>query len=532
MPPFKLRKAPKRNLYWVVDDKNKHYSKEPMPKEHAKQQQKALYAAYGRKLKGGVNFVVRELEDEGQTYYYVEDTDPYTQGHYNPQLLRQYQQSGVYATRAEAEEQLRRLEDQVVDQSTAAVLRSPNVRQYESQRRMLAPIAQSPTGIGYDRPLESSRLLGRFTGNLASRMLASRSGSVSPPLSVSLRPPNLTREGDNLFDDLSPYQNRSPTQYQQPPPVHPMLSSNVAYIQPQQQIMALPLPSGMRMNLPTTTTTTTTLVPSAPRRPTTTTSNIGRTIQFTEPQQTTTLTSSTMPQRASPKTASSSSSSLSTPTSYVSPSSSSESPDTEDYDSTPTEQGDRTPPPKRQKTGKGILKKRANETELEYQGRLIRTQQQEDKLKSKGITPDMKMAAIAKSNIERKKQQLKDIESQLAVERAYENDPEVRAKREAIKERAESNKVWDPILKTLVDVGDVVASSNILPKPLAMAYEAFRPDVEGEQAQQQMIAEERQRKEAFGQQYSSQLEQQAQKLKQELGVGGAGRFGAVRYFGE
>ena len=54
MPPFRLRKAPKRDLYWVVDDKGKKYSKDPMPKEKARAQQKALYAAEGRgELKGG-----------------------------------------------------------------------------------------------------------------------------------------------------------------------------------------------------------------------------------------------------------------------------------------------------------------------------------------------------------------------------------------------------------------------------------------------------------------------------------------------
>ena len=46
--PWKLRKAPKRDLYWVVDDKGHKYSKNPMPKEAARRQQKALYAAESR----------------------------------------------------------------------------------------------------------------------------------------------------------------------------------------------------------------------------------------------------------------------------------------------------------------------------------------------------------------------------------------------------------------------------------------------------------------------------------------------------
>lgn len=48
--PYKLRKAPKRELYWVVSEVDgRKFSKDPMPKEHALQQMRALYAAMGRK---------------------------------------------------------------------------------------------------------------------------------------------------------------------------------------------------------------------------------------------------------------------------------------------------------------------------------------------------------------------------------------------------------------------------------------------------------------------------------------------------
>jgi len=44
--PFVLRKAPNRDLYWVVNrDTKKKHSKEPLPKERAEAQMKALYAA-------------------------------------------------------------------------------------------------------------------------------------------------------------------------------------------------------------------------------------------------------------------------------------------------------------------------------------------------------------------------------------------------------------------------------------------------------------------------------------------------------
>lgn len=44
--PYKLRKAPKRDLYWVVNkETGKKYSKEPMPKDRAVAQMRALYAS-------------------------------------------------------------------------------------------------------------------------------------------------------------------------------------------------------------------------------------------------------------------------------------------------------------------------------------------------------------------------------------------------------------------------------------------------------------------------------------------------------
>jgi len=51
--PYKLRKAPKRDLYWVVNTETKEkYSKEPLPKEDAAAQMRALYANT-KDLKGG-----------------------------------------------------------------------------------------------------------------------------------------------------------------------------------------------------------------------------------------------------------------------------------------------------------------------------------------------------------------------------------------------------------------------------------------------------------------------------------------------
>jgi hypothetical protein len=46
--PYKLRKAPKRDLYWVVAQDGRHMSEDPIPKERAEAQMRALYASESR----------------------------------------------------------------------------------------------------------------------------------------------------------------------------------------------------------------------------------------------------------------------------------------------------------------------------------------------------------------------------------------------------------------------------------------------------------------------------------------------------
>jgi len=50
--PYKLRKAPKRDLYWVVGEDGRHKSKDPLPKEQAEAQMRALYASSAKEGKG------------------------------------------------------------------------------------------------------------------------------------------------------------------------------------------------------------------------------------------------------------------------------------------------------------------------------------------------------------------------------------------------------------------------------------------------------------------------------------------------
>ena len=43
--PYKLRKAPLRDLYWVVGENGKKHSIDPLPRARAEAQRRALYAA-------------------------------------------------------------------------------------------------------------------------------------------------------------------------------------------------------------------------------------------------------------------------------------------------------------------------------------------------------------------------------------------------------------------------------------------------------------------------------------------------------
>jgi len=58
--PYKLRKAPNRDLYWVVGEDGTKKSKEPIPLERAKAQMRALYASEG-KMRGGATLTERAI---------------------------------------------------------------------------------------------------------------------------------------------------------------------------------------------------------------------------------------------------------------------------------------------------------------------------------------------------------------------------------------------------------------------------------------------------------------------------------------
>ena len=73
--PYKLRKAPGRDLYWVVGVDGKHKSKNPLPKERASAQMRALYAYENTKLKGGATRDERGMASYlRELYYYQSET--------------------------------------------------------------------------------------------------------------------------------------------------------------------------------------------------------------------------------------------------------------------------------------------------------------------------------------------------------------------------------------------------------------------------------------------------------------------------
>jgi len=44
--PYNLRKAPRQNLFWVVNaESGKKYSRNPLPRERAEAQRRAIYAS-------------------------------------------------------------------------------------------------------------------------------------------------------------------------------------------------------------------------------------------------------------------------------------------------------------------------------------------------------------------------------------------------------------------------------------------------------------------------------------------------------
>jgi hypothetical protein len=83
--PYKLRKAPKRDAYWVVGQDGTKHSKEPLPKAKAEAQMRALYAVWrkGEGMKGGGEMPDKNiLQQIAQASYNLENP-PQTIGDWN-----------------------------------------------------------------------------------------------------------------------------------------------------------------------------------------------------------------------------------------------------------------------------------------------------------------------------------------------------------------------------------------------------------------------------------------------------------------
>ena len=114
--PYRIRKAPNRDLYWVVGEDGKHHSKEPIPLERAKKQMAALHIA----MKGG-EYPVPEPEgpvffDTVQaTAYNQKQADEYKAQEYDPlkrqRFNKQRERDGKTATDKDYEEFLQMARD-------------------------------------------------------------------------------------------------------------------------------------------------------------------------------------------------------------------------------------------------------------------------------------------------------------------------------------------------------------------------------------------------------------------------------------
>lgn len=153
--PYKLRKAPNRNLYWVmtIETKKKH-SKDPIPLEKAKAQMRILESAF---VGGGfweqqfINHVRREISDVNQTLFAQIQTD------LKHRLAQQFKTFGGFIPFSnkqklvdEAISTLKRLNNSLKEQTTTTnPLHSEQVRQtaielYESQGKVTGPIGNRP----------------------------------------------------------------------------------------------------------------------------------------------------------------------------------------------------------------------------------------------------------------------------------------------------------------------------------------------------------------------------------------------------
>lgn len=474
--PFRLRKAPNRPLYWVVDDKGKKYSKDPLPEARARAQQKALYAAEGRgELKGGM-----EPPGGGPSRQSREERQ---------QLARDAE---LRALRAE----LRRL--------------------YALRERLRGTIEAAQTGVK-PPPGGEPRGSGQFVSRLRNR---------NEPRAVDSRPRGTFAEAmrsDVTFDDPLP-QSEEP---QLPERTATKKTKSKKKEDPQKvkgggdkqspfarailkQKTEIKLIQRLQDAIHSIDEKLAALPP--------------QTGAFASPERNALMNQRTELINAYNEVA--------------------EKLENRSYRLEGMYEG-------YGKMKGGVLEKRSYETEEQYRDRLLRTEEKEQQLASKGITPKRREEAIASAA---KLRRLKDIRStlgQLETEAAFERDPETIAKREEIAQRERENAIFGPVLEGLIDVAKVGTKMPYVPSWLGKVGETVTDYLSGTREQERLREQQKMEEEAARQSYREARASDIATARREVGdatisdidrmiadtervrYGGArgcARFGCARYF--
>jgi hypothetical protein len=189
--------------------------------------------------------------------------------------------------------------------------------------------------------------------------------------------------------------------------------------------------------------------------------------------------------------------------------------------------------------------KGARETEEAYQSRLLRIKQQNERFAREGITPSQRSGAIASSARLRDLEQKKAVLAREAVQRAYDTDPEIIAKREAIARKETENAIFNPLLRGAIELGKNIGSlpgvSTLVGKVASTTATALGEQMDAEALQRQQRLEQRAERERATEGSRSDLDRQLAEAKavpdlerqiaMERTASTLPRFGASRYFG-
>lgn len=361
--PFKLRKAPKREAYWVVDDTGKKYSKDPLPKERARDQQKALYAAEERKGKGLTMSRFRNRIEPQRVDYTPRGTFAEAYAAANDRTIEDPQDEEephpLIRTRPTKPKSTKKEDPQKLKKGKGITFSKPTIKKRPALET--AQLAMVRKGV----PTEIRELIGEF---------------VSPRLALERQ----LEEEQRKFakEDVSKYKKVF---------------------------------------------------------------------------------------------------------------------------------GKGLPPPKR-----------SYETEDDYQKRLLRIQQSEEKFREKGITPEMREGAIVASNRARQLRQMRDVLGQQASKEAFERDPRTIAQREAIAQKEREDVIFNPLLRGAIglakNIGKLPGVSSLVGKVGSVVGETLGSQMDVEE--QQKIEREQRRAEMMEatKEYRSDIDKQLTEGLEKMGA--------------